>query len=535
MTTYELVGADVDNGFVLQPNVQAALDAKYLNDLVIDAMRDHGAVGDGTTDDTAALVATKNATPTTGGAKAYLPKGTYLCSGLVLDKAGQRWELAEGAVIKAINSITGNLITITGAGVVFTGGKVDGNLSGQTVDRDGIVVSAANVTIQSVEATNCRGNGIALAAAAVGCYIAGNYSHNNGISTNAAAGIQVVDGTLNRIIGNRCESNGVVVMGGANDGDGIRLQGTTGTGHNVVAGNVCRNNARRGIKLQQGFATITGNECTGNGVAGIGVTNSTNPQYTPSVISSNTLIGNYRGWQLDTCQNLIVSDNLTADSVDYGLLANTSANQITFSGNVIARSQRYGANIQGCQDWTITGNQIIDNGQGATNTYGLALTDDTGATSCKRINITGNTSHNSGSNTTQTRGFDIGGTAPDRITIVGNNVSNGVTSGINIVGSATNTFQWANSGYLTNNQDAPWSSFYMASGAFIGGTTTGGLTILNSAAYKLGFWGKAPVIQPAAVTAAPTQTGSYVQADVQAIATSLNDLITKLKAIGITA
>lgn len=51
----------------------------------------------------------------------------------------------------------------------------------------------------------------------------------------------------------------------------------------------------------------------------------------------------------------------------------------------------------------------------------------------------------------------------------------------------------------------------------------------------IGFYGATAVPQAAAIAAAPTQTASYVQADVQAIADSLNDVITALQNIGITA
>jgi hypothetical protein len=286
--------------------------------------------------------------------------------------------------------------------------------------------------------------------------------------------------------------------------------------------------------LQQGHAAITGNVCTGNGVAGIGVTNSLNPSHTTSTIAGNSLQDNYRGFQLDTCQNLLISGNVVTGSTDYGVLANNSANRVAFVGNVIANGQRHGLVIQGVEDWTITGNLFVDNGQALTSRYGVSVEDMTGRVNCKRILIAGNTSHNSGTNTTQTHGFVISGTG-DKITLVGNATGNGTTVDYSIGASITDVATWSNTGATTNSATIPWTSYTMASGATIGSTPTGGFTIGANAAQKLSFYGKTPVVQAPAVTAAPTQSATYVQTDVQSIATALNAVITALRNIGITA
>jgi phosphoserine aminotransferase len=49
----------------------------------------------------------------------------------------------------------------------------------------------------------------------------------------------------------------------------------------------------------------------------------------------------------------------------------------------------------------------------------------------------------------------------------------------------------------------------------------------------ISFYGATPVAQAAAVTAPNTQTGSYVQADVQSIVTAVNALITALHNLGL--
>jgi hypothetical protein len=67
------------------------------------------------------------------------------------------------------------------------------------------------------------------------------------------------------------------------------------------------------------------------------------------------------------------------------------------------------------------------------------------------------------------------------------------------------------------------------------GTTTG-TKIGTATSQKLGFFNATPVVQPASTpVAAATQTAGYVQADVQSIATLVNDLRAKLLSLGLIA
>lgn len=66
------------------------------------------------------------------------------------------------------------------------------------------------------------------------------------------------------------------------------------------------------------------------------------------------------------------------------------------------------------------------------------------------------------------------------------------------------------------------------------GVTTG-TKIGTAATQKLGFYGATPVVQAALPSAASTQTGVYVQADVQSIATLANSLRTIIHNSGLSA
>jgi len=64
---------------------------------------------------------------------------------------------------------------------------------------------------------------------------------------------------------------------------------------------------------------------------------------------------------------------------------------------------------------------------------------------------------------------------------------------------------------------------------------TNGTKIGIETSQKLGFFNTTPVDQPATVSDANTQGASYVQADVQSIATAVNAVISRLKELGLIA
>ncbi len=343
-------------------------------------VKDYGATGNGSSDDTGAIHAARNAAGT--GGTVFLPSGTYLVSSLALNVANQSWLLNPGAVIKqkAANTTLG-IVLITAAGVTVRGGTVDGNMANTSYLWGYCFnVQAANVTVSGVECINCLAGGISLSAAAIGCLITGNYCHNNGNAANAANGILLDGATRTRVIGNRCENNGTAGNEALYDGNGIYLTGGVANTHNLIAGNQCSYNARRGIKVQEGGATVSGNVCVLNS-CGIGVTVSINPTDSPTVISGNTIKDStLQGLQLDRCAFLTITGNQIVDSGSHGVGASSSTNYITFTGNTVLRSALDGVHIVGSTAWVISSNSILTNGQ-----WGVSL-DGT----VSKVNLTGN-------------------------------------------------------------------------------------------------------------------------------------------------
>lgn len=87
-------------------------------------VRDFGAVGDGSTDDGAAIVAAI-AIAAELGRPIYFPAGTYVSSPL---STSVSIHLAAGATLKAVNALADHLITITAHNVrIYGRGTIDGN------------------------------------------------------------------------------------------------------------------------------------------------------------------------------------------------------------------------------------------------------------------------------------------------------------------------------------------------------------------------------------------------------------------------
>lgn len=75
----------------------------------------------------------------------------------------------------------------------------------------------------------------------------------------------------------------------------------------------------------------------------------------------------------------------------------------------------------------------------------------------------------------------------------------------------------------------------LADGSSFSLGTTNGTMFGTSSSQKIAFLGATPIPRQGAITAPATQTGVYVQADVQSIANAVNSIRTYLTAFGFTA
>lgn len=155
----------------------------------------YGAVGDGTTDDTAAFITAHSALPTNGG-KIIVPAGTYLISStlnftkkVIIEGEGCSPTSSETAAttLKKAATATGNCITLSGLSSVIRDLTVLG-VAGNT--GDGIQLAAGRCSVQNVGVFAMGSNGIRVGTdGSENCNLWSLF--NVHCSQNGAAGISI--------------------------------------------------------------------------------------------------------------------------------------------------------------------------------------------------------------------------------------------------------------------------------------------------------------------------------------------------------
>lgn len=104
-------------------------------------VRDYGAVGDGTTDDTTAVQAAITAASAAGGGQVLLPEGTWIVSGITLPSKVQLVGVGWSSILKLKSASNGPVVRNAALGTEWVGIFnlcIDGNTSGQSSDSPGI-------------------------------------------------------------------------------------------------------------------------------------------------------------------------------------------------------------------------------------------------------------------------------------------------------------------------------------------------------------------------------------------------------------
>jgi hypothetical protein len=248
-------------------------------------VRLYGAVGDGTTDDSAAIQAAINT-----GLPVYFPAASYaVASGLSLGNSGQSLIGPKGAILKKTAGV--DCLTVTGDNNEIRGLTFDGNsVSGGS----GLVIKGAKNYVDGVESHHHAGHGICLDGQSTTCQynkIHACYSHDNsaiGISqnhvcdsiisdchsdSNALEGITIDNQSYRCLITNcnidaNCKSGGVGGIG-LDEGDLARISNCL-----IQA----TNSGLPGIKFQNNLGTmanvsIMGCVLVANGGPGIWISN----------------------------------------------------------------------------------------------------------------------------------------------------------------------------------------------------------------------------------------------------------------------
>ena len=323
----------------------------YLNSKIV-SVKDFGAVGDGVTDDTAAI----NAAFTSSAKAVQFPAGTYKISAAIVSAATSRDITGNGATLVAATS-NQVMLDITGNNTTVRGLRINGNSLG----RIGVQIVAAGCTVEGCEIFD----------------LAATVNQTVGIAAETLAGVRIVNNTVRnltatgnstlgdgpgacraiQLYGQGAATAGSVISGNIIDdifgeeGDAIQTLFFTGTypffdGMCEISGNTINNFNRRGIKIQSSKTLVCGNVVTNDLSAAempnysscISLIASDGCNITNNIISAeNKLVGIYVAGSVTNGtvkNNLIGNNTVRAPIDDVGLFADYAENCV-WTNNVV--------------------------------------------------------------------------------------------------------------------------------------------------------------------------------------------------------
>lgn len=429
---------------------------------VVDVKADFSASGDGTTDDTSAIHAARDAS----GSELFFPDGTYLTTGLTANVPDQIWRLAPGATIKLAPSASSSALTVSADRVTVRGGEIDGNRTAQSSSVSCISASGAgDFCVEGVRIVDAKYYGIQVANCAGGRIIGNKVidSGNIGIFVEASGagddfvGPLISDNTVDRsalgsglseggikihsVVGGReverCRVVGNLVVMPSSPTDGTAICIEVWSPSSVVSDNIT-SGGEMGISIAGwGFVTVTGNTVFDSDLYGIEVAGNNGSDYT--AVCNNTIDANANG-----TRGILVNSASTHVSVTGNVIKNSTTRAIeaagdfvSISGNEVDIAAGQGVYLSG-DHATITANSLMGNGTATKavtldtsssvvlvgnicedfTEHGVLLFASTAVT-LNRISITGNTFDNC--NVAYGTQLSGGATLGSLVTAVGNN------------------------------------------------------------------------------------------------------------------
>jgi hypothetical protein len=388
--------------------------------------KDNGIVGNGITDDGAALNALLRSAATLGIPVVLTPLSTVFTTVAIVIPSNTRLNGNRATIKCGIAGLYTPTVGIANASnVLIENLVIDGNkaaFSATTEYKHGVGMNAAtDVILRNVTSNTNKGDGVYLAGAAAGSYceritldnVTCEHNHRNGLSVISARTVRVLGGSYSYTSGTFPKCGIDIEPNYAND----VIQDITFD--RVVA--------------------------TGNDESGLLIVLTATPTVPQEGIQATacTFSGNTRaGVDLYTAYHVGLTDCAINDNVSSGITSDVTINHLTVRGGTIMRNGDRGIYAWGktMTDWLISGVKILDNVG-----YGISFNYDVGGTTSRFI-IESNTIGND-TTTKQLYGILFGGAALTNVSILNNDVRNNTTNGLVLSDCAATSITSGNIGY----------------------------------------------------------------------------------------
>ncbi|HUC89259.1 MAG TPA: right-handed parallel beta-helix repeat-containing protein [Patescibacteria group bacterium] len=395
-------------GTAAAPTVPALTNKVAKNELVLD-VKDFGAKGDGTTNDTTAIQSAIDTAFGAGGGIVFVPPATYIISptGLQVKSNVTLRGSGSGTVFKVANgtNTSGNIVKVESwSNVVLADFCVDGNRANQSSGTNyGVYVAAsANCKVENLQIRNMTGVGLQVynsdGVLVQGCtsqtnayhgfeaeQVRGCILHGNRGTANDLHGLLISPGEVsgtgsvgNSFIGNTFDSNSQYgICSNAANGD---VSAWLNKG-NLIEGNQVYGNQQYGIQIyKQDNNIISGNFIYNNKFFGIFLYQSQNNAVQGNILYNNSQQGNgaydeilLEGW---TDNNAHPSNNndISHNTILIlgGIKARWAVNEATAndSPNIITYNNTPVAGTAGTIN-RLGGATIVSNPAGVLQVYGI--------------------------------------------------------------------------------------------------------------------------------------------------------------------
>lgn len=382
-------------------------------------VKDFGAVGNGSTNDTTAVQAALTAAAATGGT-VFVPAGTYQVAGLTIASNVRLLGTGQGSILRAVAGMGTTTALISNA---TQGSFTNSNITIEAIAFDGNGVSLGGAQSRFTELVSfSRVTGLKVRGVTVT-----NTSYI-GMACGGCIDVEITNSSFYTCGFDGATSNGGPALWIATTG------GDTPTGVSVT-NCVFRDNRWSGLHFSVDTGSITGCAFKNNKEAHIfgstlaGV----------SGLSNVAIVGN----SFET----VTQKDISGSAIELG------GYNLSITGNTIFDCAHNGIALTDCQRVTVSGNTIGDFNKSITpQAAGIALITTAGAGSQPRTtSITGNTIYDLSS--TGYAAILVGGTgaAVSGITITNNNVNGAWSSGVPIFRA---TGKWGANSFNANNNGA---------------------------------------------------------------------------------